>query len=119
MDRHFAAAFEADLTPNWVLSDSFGSKFNVTYNMDTANPRIVHGWTDLEKSYLSQIWDAHVQFRYIGNSEFEITVFVGECSPENMHAFLRRANRVPDGSFFSVTLTKSQAQRSHLVFLIF
>jgi len=119
VDRHFAAAFEADLTPNRVLSDSFGNKFNVTYNMDTANPRIVHGWIELEKSYVSQIWDAHVQFRYLGNSEFEITVFVGECSPENKRAFLRRANRVPEGSFFSVTLTKSQAERSHLVFFIF
>ena len=75
MDRHFAATFEADLTPNWVLSDSFGRKFNVTYNMDTANPKIIHGWTDLEKSYVSQIWDAHVQCRYIGNSKFEITIF--------------------------------------------
>jgi len=100
VDRHFATGFETHLTPNWVLSDSFGGKFNVTYNMDITNPRMVDGWADLEKSSLLQIWDAYVQFRYTDNSKFEITIFVGECTPENMRAFLRRANRVLDSTFF-------------------
>jgi len=83
------------------------------------NPKLKDGWKDLEKTYTTQIWDSYVQFRYVGNSTFQITVFIGECTPKNMKAFLDTAAVDPGTSLFAITLTQCQAKASHLVIIIF
>jgi len=87
--------------------------------MDTLNPKLTDGWKDLEKTYTEDIWDSKVQFRYVGNCHFQITIFLGKCTPKNMEAFLERATTHPRTTPFVVKLTKSQAQGSHLVFTHF
>ena len=118
VDRHFAAAFENELTHQWTLLDSFENRFVVSYNMDKMNPKLTHGWKALENTYTTQIWDSYVQFRYVGNSTFEITVFIGQCTPKNMKAFLDTAAVDPGTSLFAVTLTQCQANASHLVIIV-
>ncbi|XP_027909663.1 uncharacterized protein LOC114168889 [Vigna unguiculata] len=114
VDRRFAAAFENELTHQWTLFDSFENRFVVSYNMDKMNPKLTDEWKDLEKTYNTQIWDSYVQFRYVGNSTFQITVFIGEFTPKNMKAFLDTASVDPGTSLFAVTLTQCQAKASHL-----
>jgi len=87
--------------------------------MDTMNPKLTDGWKDLEKTYTTQMWDSYVQFRYVGNCNFQITVFIGQCTLENMEAFLERASTDPGTTLFAMTLTKSQAKASHLVITFF
>jgi len=63
--------------------------------------------------------DYHVQFRYLGNNLFKITVIAGTCSELNMQKYLRYGTSEFNDNIFCVTLTKYQSRDSHFVYVIF
>jgi len=82
--------------------------------MDSDNPRITEGWFNMRNLYQIQS-DSHIQFQYLGNSLFHLTVLKGRCTT-SLTTFMHRITHQNTKSIFSVKLTKYQSKASHLVY---
>ena len=85
--------------------------------MDSDNPRITEGWSNMRNLYHIQS-DSHIQFQYLENSLFHLTVFKGGCTPRSLTTFMHRISHQDIRSIFSVKLTKYQSKASHLVYAL-
>jgi len=83
--------------------------------MDLDNPRITKGWSNIINVYDIQS-DSHIQFQYLGNSLFQLTMFKGGCTPSSLTTFRYHISHQYTKSIFLVKLTKYQSKASHLVY---
>jgi len=116
VDRHFAISYAHELGPQWYLVDLKGKTTTITYNMDLDNPRITEGWSNMRNLYNIQS-DYHIQFRYLRNSLFEITVFKGSCTLRSLTMFINCISHQNTNSMFSVKLTEYRSKGRHLRFV--
>ncbi|ESW23980.1 hypothetical protein PHAVU_004G092200, partial [Phaseolus vulgaris] len=65
-----------ELGEEWTLADSAGNIHIVYYNQDILSPQILDGWSTLSSFYGFK-GDHPILFRYVGQSYFHITVFMG------------------------------------------
>jgi len=115
VDQHFVVSYAHELGPQWHLVDVNGMSTTITYNMDSDNPRITEGWFNMRNLYQIQS-DSHIQFQYLGNCLFHLTVFKGGCTRTSWTTFMNRITHQNTRSIFSVKLSKYQSKASHLVY---
>jgi len=114
VDRHFAVAYDNELSDKWMCVDSNGQLHKLRYNQDPRSPRLTKGWAKLRTTFNIQ-GNVHVQLRYLGSNQFEITVFTGNCSDLSMERYLHLATTENDNYIHCVKLTNEQATGDHLV----